>query len=89
VCRVLRKQNIRKWRTKKRIPITKENAKDRNGFASYWLKNIEELEQVNLILNLNLNLNLEPNLFYSRSSPTNLPAKTTQIALQFRFFQLR
>ncbi|KAK4207956.1 Transposase-domain-containing protein [Rhypophila decipiens] len=46
VKRCLRAHNMRKWRAKKRIPLTKELAKDRFDFACDWLDNIEELLQV-------------------------------------------
>lgn len=44
--RCLRAHNLRKWKAKKRIPLTKEVAKDRYDFACDWLENIDELLRV-------------------------------------------
>jgi transposase len=44
--RCLRAYNLRKWRAKRRIPLTKEVAKDRYNFACDWLENIEEFLRV-------------------------------------------
>ncbi|EAQ83841.1 hypothetical protein CHGG_07812 [Chaetomium globosum CBS 148.51] len=43
--RCLRSHHIRKWRAMKRIPLTKEVAKDRYNFACDWLENIDEFLQ--------------------------------------------
>jgi transposase len=46
--RVLRQQNLRKWRSRKRIKLTKEGAKERLKFARFWLdpKHPERLERL-------------------------------------------
>jgi transposase len=44
--RCLRAHNIRKWRAQKRIPLTKEGAKDRFDFALDWKDKEEELMEV-------------------------------------------
>ena len=46
VRRVLRQHRMRKWRAKKRIPLTKAVARERYQFACFWLKNIEDLIRV-------------------------------------------
>lgn len=47
--RCLRAYHLRKWRAKKRIPLTKELAKDRYNFACNWLEKTDELVQVSCI----------------------------------------
>lgn len=44
--RCLRHHNMRKWRAMKRIPLTKEVAKDRYNFVCDQLDNLEEFLQV-------------------------------------------
>lgn len=46
--RVLRQHNLRKWRSMKRIKLTKEGAKERLSFAKFWLSpgHSERLKQL-------------------------------------------
>lgn len=47
--RCLRAGNLRKWRAKKRIPLTRELARDRYKFACKWLRNTDELLRVRVV----------------------------------------
>lgn len=72
--RVLRENNLKKWKAMKRIPLTSAVAKDRLDFAIDWLDKIEELLRVST---------LDLCRFSSRSDRSRLcsqmsaPAKTT------------
>lgn len=57
--RCISKEFSRKWRSKERIPLSKETAKLRLQFARYWKPRVKELIKV---FNLELMLRFEANL---------------------------